>query len=81
MFNIKDQSLRKTETGLNFMVIPARVELATYRLGGGCSILLSYGTMSYNITLYTKIAVLTTAKLCTSMVRLQLRAGRAGKLC
>lgn len=25
------------------MVIPARVELATYRLGGGCSILLSYG--------------------------------------
>ena len=81
MFNIKDQSLRKTETGLNFMVIPARVELATYRLGGGCSILLSYGTMSYNITLYTKIAVLTTAKLCASMVRLQPRAGRAGKLC
>ena len=28
------------------MVIPARVELATYRLGGGCSILLSYGTIT-----------------------------------
>lgn len=27
------------------LVIPARVELATYRLGGGCSILLSYGTI------------------------------------
>ena len=80
MFKIKNQSLI-SETGLNFMVIPARVELATYRLGGGCSILLSYGTMSYNNTLYTKIAVLTTAKLCTSMVRLQLRAGRAGQLC
>ncbi len=25
------------------MVTPARVERATYRLGGGCSILLSYG--------------------------------------
>ena len=77
----QDQSLIKQRLVLIFMVIPARVELATYRLGGGCSILLSYGTMSYNNTLYTKIAVLTTAKLCTSMVRLQLRAGRAGKLC
>ncbi len=27
------------------LVIPARIELATYRLGGGCSILLSYGTI------------------------------------
>jgi hypothetical protein len=27
-------------------VIPARIELATYRLGGGCSILLSYGTIT-----------------------------------
>ena len=47
---------------LCFMVIPARVELATYRLGGGCSILLSYGTMSYNKLLYTKISRVTTAK-------------------
>lgn len=29
-----------------FVVIPARIELATYRLGGGCSILLSYGTIT-----------------------------------
>ena len=28
------------------LVIPARIELATYRLGGGCSILLSYGTIT-----------------------------------
>lgn len=26
------------------LVIPGRFELPTYRLGGGCSILLSYGT-------------------------------------
>ena len=62
MFKIKDQSLIKQRLVLIFMVIPARVELATYRLGGGCSILLSYGTMSYNSLLYTIIAVLTTAK-------------------
>ena len=27
------------------LVIPGRFELPTYRLGGGCSIQLSYGTM------------------------------------
>ena len=43
------------------MVIPARVELATYRLGGDRSILLSYGTMWYDKLLYTKKTVLATA--------------------
>lgn len=32
--------------GVLLLVIPARIELATYRLGGGCSILLSYGTIT-----------------------------------
>ncbi len=27
------------------MALPARFERATFRLGGGCSILLSYGSM------------------------------------
>ena len=43
------------------MVIPARVELATYRLGGDRSILLSYGTIWYDKLLYTKKTVLATA--------------------
>ena len=31
-------------TAIFLLVIPGRFELPTYRLGGGCSILLSYGT-------------------------------------
>ena len=30
---------------LFMLVIPGRFELPTYRLGGGCSIQLSYGTV------------------------------------
>ena len=36
----------KIGNGSILLVIPARIELATYRLGGGCSILLSYGTIT-----------------------------------
>ena len=44
------------------MVIPGGFEPPTYRLGGDCTILLCYGTMSYNGILYTKIVVLAITK-------------------
>ena len=40
------KAVSKIGNGSILLVIPARIELATYRLGGGCSILLSYGTIT-----------------------------------
>ena len=45
-FQVKTKTAPKPSLGAVLqVVIPARIELATYRLGGGCSILLSYGTI------------------------------------
>ena len=46
-FQVKTKTAPKPSLGAVLqVVIPARIELATYRLGGGCSILLSYGTIT-----------------------------------
>ena len=40
-----------------FVALPARFERATFRLGGGCSILLSYGSIKISLFIVTQLSV------------------------